>query len=77
MPILMYSSEIKNPVLMVHGEKAHSRYFSEDAFKNLKGDNKELLIVKDANHVDLYDNLEKIPFDKLEAFFKANLQEVK
>lgn len=77
MPILMYSSEIKNPVLIVHGEKAHSRYFSEDAFKKLKGDNKELLIVKDANHVDLYDNLEKIPFDKLEAFFKANLQEVK
>lgn len=77
MPILMYSSEIKNPVLIVHGEKAHSRYFSEDAFKKLKGDNKELLIVKDANHVDLYDNLEKIPFDKLEAFFKTNLQEVK
>lgn len=46
MPILAYSNEIKTPVLMVHGENAHSRYFSEDAFKKLKGDNKELYIVK-------------------------------
>lgn len=69
MPILSYSNEIQNAVLMIHGEKAHSRYFSEDAFKKLKGDNKELLIIKDANHVDLYDNLEKIPFDKIENFF--------
>ena len=75
MPILQYSDEIKNAVLIVHGEKAHSRYFGEDAFKHLKGDNKELLIVKDANHVDLYDNLEKIPFDKLNTFFKNNLGE--
>ena len=75
MPILQYSNEIKAPVLMIHGEKAHSRYFSEDAFKKLKGDNKELYIVKDANHVDLYDNLEKIPFDKIEEFFKKNLTE--
>ncbi len=74
MPILAYSSEIRNAVLMVHGEKAHSRYFSEDAFKKLKGDNKELYIVEDANHVDLYDNLEKIPFDKIEQFFKTNLK---
>lgn len=73
MPILAYSDTIKNAVLMIHGEKAHSRYFSEDAFKKLKGDNKELFIVPDANHVDLYDNLEKIPFDKIEQFFKANL----
>lgn len=73
MPILQYSSEIRNAVLIVHGENAHSRYFGENAFKKLKGDNKELLIVKDANHVDLYDNLEKIPFDKLEEFFKKNL----
>ena len=58
---------------MIHGENAHSRYFSEDAFKKLKGDNKELLIIKDANHVDLYDNFEKIPFDKIEQFFKTNL----
>ena len=65
MPILQYSDEIRNAVLVIHGEKAHSRYFSEDAFKKLKGDNKELLIVEGANHVDLYDNLEKIPFDKI------------
>lgn len=73
MPILQYSNEIKNAVLIVHGENAHSRYFGEDAFKKLQGENKELLIVKDANHVDLYDNLEKIPFDKLETFFKNYL----
>lgn len=75
MPILQYSNEIKNAVLIIHGEKAHSRYFSEDAFKNLKGKNKELLIIKDANHVDLYDNLDKIPFDKIEQFYRNNLGE--
>ena len=74
MPILAYSDEIKSAVLIVHGEKAHSRYFGEDAFKKLKGDNKELLIVDGANHVDLYDNLEKIPFDKIEAFYKKYLK---
>ena len=74
MPILSYTIEIRNAVLMIHGEKAHSRYFSEDAFKKLKGDNKELLIVPGANHVDLYDNLEKIPFNKIEAFYKAYLK---
>ncbi len=70
MPILCYSNEIRNAVLMIHGEKAHSRYFSEDAFKKLKGDNKELLIIEGANHVDLYDNMEKIPFNKMEEFFR-------
>ena len=74
MPILAYSNEIKNAVLMIHGEKAHSRYFSEDAFKKLKGDNKELFIIDGANHVDLYDNLEKIPFDKIEKFFTTYLK---
>lgn len=74
MPILAYSSEIRNAVLMIHGEKAHSRYFSEDAFKKLKGDNKELYIVPGANHVDLYDNFEKIPFDKIETFFNTYLK---
>ena len=69
MPILAYSNEIQNAVLIIHGEKAHSRYFSEDAFKKLKGSNKELLIIKDASHVDLYDNMEKIPFNKIEEFF--------
>lgn len=74
LPILAYSSEIRNPVLMIHGEKAHSRYFSEDAFKKLTGDNKELLIIPGANHVDLYDNMQKIPFDRIEAFFRTNLK---
>lgn len=74
MPILAYSNEIQNAVLIIHGEKAHSRYFSEDAFKKLKGSNKELLIVKDASHVDLYDNMEKIPFNKIEEFFHTYLK---
>lgn len=74
MPILAYSNEIQSAVLMIHGEKAHSRYFSEDAYKKLKGGNKELLIIEGANHVDLYDNLEKIPFDKIESFFKENMK---
>ena len=73
-PILKFSDEINSAVLLIHGENAHSRYFSEDAFKNLKGDNKELFIVKNANHVDLYDNIEKIPFNKIAQFFKANLK---
>ena len=68
----LYIHEIDNAVLLIHGENAHSRYFSEDAFKRLKGNNKELLIVPGANHTDLYDR--KIPFDKLEAFFKSNLK---
>ena len=63
-PLLTYSDEIRSAVLMIHGEKAHSRYFSEDAFKKLKGDNKELLIIPGASHVDLYDNQAGvIPFD--------------
>ena len=74
MPILTYSDEIQNAVLMIHGEKAHSRYFSEDAFKKLKGANKELFIVPNANHVDLYDQKDKIPFDKIEKFIKENLK---
>lgn len=74
LPILAYSSEIRTPVLVIHGEKAHSRYFSEDAFKKLTGDNKQLLIIPGASHVDLYDNTSKIPFDKIEAFYKENLK---
>lgn len=74
MPILSYSSEIRNAVLMLHGEKAHSRYFSEDAFKKLKGDNKELVIIPGASHVDLYDNLKLIPFDKIEQFMHTYLK---
>ena len=74
MPILSYADEIHNAVMVLHGEKAHSRYFGEDAFKKLKGDNKELVIVPGASHVDLYDNKAKIPFDKLAAFFDKNLK---
>jgi len=74
MPILSYSNEIKNAVLMIHGENAHSRYFSEDAFKKLTGKNKELLIIPNANHVDLYDQKDKIPFDRITKFFETNLQ---
>ena len=73
MPILAYSDEIRNAVLVIHGEKAHSRYFGEDAFKKLKGDNKELMIIPGANHTDLYDRTDIIPFDKMENFFKTNL----
>lgn len=74
-PLLTYSDEIRSAVLMIHGEKAHSRYFSEDAFKKLKGDNKELLIIPGASHVDLYDNqAEVIPFDKIERFFYTYLK---
>lgn len=74
MPILMYSDEIRSAVLVIYGEIAHSRYFGEDAFKKLKGDNKELLIVPGANHTDLYDNMEKIPFEKIERFYREYLK---
>ncbi len=74
MPILAYSNEIRSAVLMIHGEKAHSRYFSEDAFKKLKGDNKELMIIPGAVHTDLYDNLDVITFDKIDSFFKEYLK---
>lgn len=73
MPLLAYADEIESPVLIIHGEKAHSRYFSEDVFKKLKGNNKELLIVPGANHTDLYDNMDKIPFHKIAAFFHKYL----
>ncbi len=69
-PILSYAGEIRSAVLLLHGEKAHSRYFSEDTYKKLKGENKELLIVPDAVHTDLYDNLQKIPFDRIESFYR-------
>ena len=74
MPLLTYIGEIRSAVLMIHGEKAHSRYFSEDAYKRLTGDNTELLIVPGANHVDLYDNLDAIPFDRIDVFFKTALK---
>ena len=74
-PLLDMAGEIKTPVLLIHGEKAHSRYFSEGAFAKLKGDNKELLIIPGAVHTDLYDDKAGvIPYDKMETFFKENLK---
>ena len=72
-PILRFGDEIKSPILMIHGEDAHSCYFSRDCFEKLSGDNKELYIIPGAVHVDLYDNLDVIPFDKIEKFYKDNL----
>ena len=75
MPLLAYSQEIRSAVMMVHGENAHSRYFSEDAFSKLTGENKELLIVPGATHVDLYDNqAQVIPYQKIKEFFNDNLK---
>ena len=90
-PQLAFADEIRNPVLLVHGENAHSRYFSETAFEQMTGKkpeipeklteayskiegNKEIYIVPGAVHCDLYDNLDKIPFDKIESFLKKNLE---
>ncbi len=74
MPILQYSHEIRAAILLVHGEKAHSRYFSESAYEKLTGENKELLIIPGANHVDLYDQMDVIPFEKLRSFFEEHLR---
>lgn len=74
MPLLQYSQEIRSAVLLVHGEKAHSCYFSRDAFQKLTGDNKELLIIPGASHVDLYDRMDVIPFEKLKRFFEEYLR---
>ena len=74
MPILQYSDEIRSAVLLIHGENAHSCYFSKDAYKNLKGENKELMLIPNAIHTDLYDNLDVIPFDKMSTFFHTYLK---
>ncbi|MDE6387910.1 MAG: alpha/beta hydrolase [Lachnospiraceae bacterium] len=74
MPILQYAGEIRNAVLVIHGEKAHSCYFSKDAYRLLKGDNKELMIIPNAVHTDLYDRTDVIPFDKMTEFFTENLK---
>ena len=79
MPILRYSNEIRSAVLVIHGEKAHSCYFSKDAFADMVrdnpyADNKELLIIPGAVHTDLYDRKDIIPFDKIEAFFKEYMK---
>ena len=73
-PLLAYAHEIRSAVLVIHGEKAHSRYFGEDAFHKLTGDNKELLIIPGAVHTDLYDRTDVIPFDKLAEFYNTYLQ---
>jgi len=78
-PILKYSNEIRSAVLVIHGEKAHSCYFSKDAFKDMTTnskytDNKELMIIPNAVHTDLYDNMEVIPFAKIDQFFKEYLK---
>ena len=73
MPILQYSHEIRSAVLLVHGEEAHSRYFSETAYQKLDGDNKELMLIPGASHVDLYNNMDMIPFEKLRRFFTEYL----
>ena len=72
--MLAFTDEIRNAVLVIHGEKAHSCYFSKDAFKNLKGDNKELMIIPGAVHTDLYDKVDVIPFDKMVEFFNKYLK---
>ncbi len=70
MPILQYADEIRSAVLLIHGEKAHSCYFSKDTYKMLTGDNKELLMIQNAVHTDLYDKMDIIPFDKMTEFFQ-------
>lgn len=74
MPILQYIGEIESAVLVVHGKKAHSCYFSKDAFQKLKGDNKKLQLIPGAVHTDLYDNLQVIPFDEFADFFREYLK---
>lgn len=77
-PILKYSNEIRSAVLIVHGDKAHSYYFGKDAYENMikdssYTDNKEFLSIEGASHIDLYDNMEVIPFDKIHKFFEENM----
>lgn len=73
MPILQYADEIESAVLLIHGEKAHSCYFSKDAYALLKGENKELMLIPDAVHTDLYDRTDVIPFDRMAEFFQKSM----
>ena len=73
MPLLSYIDEIQSAVLLLHGEEAHSLYFSQDAFEQLQGDNKELTVIPNASHVDLYDQIDVIPFDQMTEFFQEHL----
>ncbi len=72
--LFTYAGEIDSAVLMIHGEKAHSCYMSRDAFKLLKGDNKELVIIPGAVHTDLYDRKDIIPFDRIQKFMEEHLK---
>ena len=79
MPILQYSNEIRSAVLMIHGEKAHSVYFTKDAYANMIKDNKytenkELFIIPGAVHTDLYDQMDIIPFDTITDFYQTYLK---
>ena len=74
MPLLSYLEEIRSAVLLVHGDAAHSCYFSRDAFSRLRGDNKQLLLLPGAVHTDLYDRMDIIPFDRIEAFYHQYLK---
>ena len=71
-PLLDFIGEIDNPVLIVHGDKAHSAYMGKDAFKELKGDNKELILIPGAVHTDLYDQIDIIPFEQITEFYKKS-----
>lgn len=73
-PILQYAGEIESAILLIHGSEAHSCYFSKDAYKMLKGNNKELMIIDGAVHTDLYDKLDCIPFDYIAEFLKKNMK---
>ena len=72
--LLAYANEIRSAVLVIHGDKAHSCYFSRDAFARLQGGNKELLLIPGAVHTDLYDRMDIIPFDRIEAFYRQYLK---
>lgn len=72
--LLAYAGEIRSAVLVIHGDKAHSCYFSRDAFTRLQGDNKELLLIPGAVHTDLYDRMDIIPFDRIEVFYHQYLK---
>lgn len=73
-PLMAYADEIESAVLVIHGNKAYSLSASQEAFKKLKGDNKELIIIPEATHVDLYDRTDVIPFDRFEEFFTKYLR---
>lgn len=72
-PLIAYADEIESAVLLIHGEKGYSLFASQETFKRLRGDNKELMIIPGASHTDLYDQIGIIPFDKMEEFFRTNL----